>query len=278
MKPKIQTYIVNFSKLSVWFFLFLFTTFNVTANFSIEGYYQGKNIYVQSALADDGFGFCVSKVMVNGAAVPVNVRSSAFQINLDEYDLEIGEEVLIVFEHDEGCQPKLLNPEVLLPKSTFVLENLTCTPEGHITWKTKNETGKLNYLIEQYKWNKWVVVGEVSGEGSPNLTSYTYIMLPHSGENTIRLAQYDNTGNKRTTKSFSYLAKTVNEPIMNMIKTKQIIEFTADKVRVKTKYEVYDAFGNITKKGYNSIIDYSNLQPGVYHINYDNKNEKIIVR
>jgi hypothetical protein len=103
-------------------------------------------------------------------------------------------------------------------------------------------------------------------------------MLPHSGENTIRLAQYDNTGNKRTTKSFSYLAKTVNEPIMNMIKTKQIIEFTADKVRVKTKYEVYDAFGNITKKGYNSIIDYSNLQPGVYHINYDNKNEKIIVR
>lgn len=248
------------------------------ANFSIEGYYQGKNIFVQSAFADDGFGFCISKVTVNGTIVPVNVQSSAFQIDLGEFNIEIGEEVLIVFEHEEDCQPKLLNPEVLLPKSTFVLEKLSCSSTGIVSWKTTNESGKLNYLIEQYKWNKWVVVGEVSGIGSANIAEYNYMMLPHSGENIIRLAQYDNTGNKRTTKSFSFLSEGVSEPILHQLKTKAIIEFVADNVRVKTKYEVYDAYGNITKKGYNSIIDYSNLNPGVYHINYDNKNEKFIVR
>jgi hypothetical protein len=26
--------------------------------------------------------------------------------------------------------------------------------------------GKLNFIIEQYKWDKWVVVGEVMGQGT----------------------------------------------------------------------------------------------------------------
>jgi hypothetical protein len=44
-----------------------------------------------------------------------------------------------------------------------------------------------------------------------------------------------------------------------------------NKVAAKTKYEIFDSSGNIVKKGYNSSVDYSNLNPIIYHINFDNK-------
>ncbi len=258
--------------------LFLGVSFNSHANFSIEGHYQGKKLYVQSPANEDGFGFCINKVTLNGDVIPVDIYASAFQIDLSEYDIEIGQEVIIVFEHDEGCRPKLLNPEVLRPASTFVLQEIACTPDGVLTWSTTDESGKLNYLIEQYKWNKWVVIGEVSGTGLPELSNYTFNVLPHSGENTIRVSQIDNTSKKRVSQSVTFNSKVSGEPKLNVIKDTKVIEFLVDGKTAKTKYEIFDAYGNIVKKGFNSSVSYANLQPGVYHINYDNKNDRIIVK
>jgi hypothetical protein len=248
------------------------------ANFSIQGHYQGKKLYVQSPANEDGFGFCINKVTLNGDIIPVDIYASAFQIDLSEYDIAIGQEVIIVFEHDLGCKPKLLNPEVLRPASTFVLQEIACTPDGVLVWSTTEESGKLNYLIEQYKWNKWVVVGEVNGTGLPTLSNYTFNVLPHSGENTIRVSQIDNTSKKRVSKSVSFMSEGLNEPMLQVQKADKTIEFLVDGKVAKTKYEIFDAFGNIVKKGFNSTVSYANLQPGVYHINYDNKNDRIIVK
>ena len=258
--------------------LFFGATFNTFADFSIEGHYQGKKIYVQSPTDEDGFGFCINKVTVNGDVIPVDIYSSAFQIDLSEYNIEIGEAVIIVFEHEVGCKPKLLNPEALRPKSTFVLQDLTCTNAGLLNWSTKEESGKLNFMVEQYKWNKWVVIGEVNGIGTPELNEYSFNVLPHSGENTIRLSQIDNTSKKRVTKSVSFTAESIEQPTLQNLKNEKELEFVVNGKRVKTKYEVFDAFGNIVKKGYNSVIDYSNLKKGVYHVNFDNLNEKIVIR
>ncbi|MCH2232763.1 MAG: hypothetical protein MK078_00820 [Crocinitomicaceae bacterium] len=247
------------------------------ADSSVEGQYQGRNIVVQSPQSDDGFGFCITRVSVNGEAVSVDVNSSAFQINFDEFDLDVGDPVMIVFEHDEGCKPKLLNPEVLLPKSTFQLQSISCTPEGALSWSTTEESGKLTYYVEQYRWNKWVVIGEVDGAGTPELNNYLFYTVPHSGENKVRVSQVDNTGNKKPSKEVVFEAD-ILEPELNAINKQKIIEFVAGGKRVKTKYEIFDAYGNIVKKGYNSIVDYSNLKSGVYHVNYDNKTDRIIVK
>lgn len=249
-----------------------------TTSFSIDGHYQGKSIYVQSPVAEDGFGFCISKVTLNGEIIPVDIHASAFEIDLSQYNIKIGQEVILVFEHEEGCKPKLLNPEALRPKSTFELKDFACTSEGVLTWSTTGESGKLNFLIEQYKWNKWVVIGEVTGVGTATLNTYTFNVLPHSGENTIRLAQIDNTSKKRVTKSISFVS-TINGAVeMKVITEKKTIEFVQNKVAAKTKYEIFDSYGNIVKKGYNSSVDYSNLKPGIYHINFDNKTDKFIVK
>jgi hypothetical protein len=45
---------------------------------------------------------------------------------------------------------------------------------------------------------------------------------------------------------------------------------------METRYEIYDAYGNIVKKGVGSSVNCENLLRGVYYINFDNVNEKFI--
>lgn len=247
---------------------------NAMADISVEGHYQGKNLFVQSPESEDGFGYCINRVTVNGQPSSTQYQSSAFQIDLTEFNVKVGDAVLVVVEHEEGCQPKLLNPEVLLPKSTFVMEEISCSAEGVLTWRTTGESGKLNYQIEQKKWNKWVVIGEVQGLGSASQNNYSFNVSPHSGENTIRVCQVDNTGEKHISEEVVFTCSSCPEPVMKS--TEEGIVFENDGKAVKTKYEIFDAYGNIVKKGMNSVVICTNLKKGVYHVNYDNKYERFI--
>lgn len=276
LKTKIKT---KWGKHVLFSFILLAgTPFTSLADFSIEGQYQGKSIYVQNSLDEDGFGYCINRVTLNNEVIPVDVHASAFQIDLSEYNVKIGDEVVLVFEHDPGCHAKILNPEALRPKSTFVLQEIACTDAGVLTWSTTGESGKLNYLVEQYKWNKWVVIGEVNGIGTPALNTYTFNVIPHSGENTVRVSQIDNTSKKRSTQSVTFRSVHAGMAKLDVSKENKTISFLLDGVPTKTKYEIFDAYGNIVKKGFNSTVDYTNLKPGIYHVNYDNKNDKIIVK
>ncbi len=249
----------------------------VFADMSLEGHYQGKNLYVQSPESDDGFGYCISRVTVNGTPISSNIQTSAFQIDFTELNIKVGEHIIVILEHGDGCHPKVMNPEVILPRSTFVIEEIECAEDGSLTWLTTGESGKLPFVIEQYKWNKWIAVGEVDGTGESKLNSYTFNLVPHSGENKIRVVQEDNTGKKHVSEEVVFISAA---PVLEMrtIEGQRVIEFFGDGKKVSTKYEVFDAYGNIVKKGYSSSIDYSNLAKGIYYVNYDNQNGKVIVK
>jgi len=242
---------------------------------SIEGTYQGKNLYVQNPMDDEGFGYCATKVTVNGDIMPGGTNTGAFEIDFSIFNIAIGEPVFIVIEHNDGCKPKILNPEVLLPRSTFNVVTIGVTPAGKLTWTTTDEQGKLPYVIEQYRWNKWVTVGEVQGKGTPGKNSYEFQITPHSGENTVRVVQVDHSGTKRTSKEVKFTS-TLPAVVKSPAKVKDIINFTADGKAVETRYEIYDAYGNIVKKGVGSSVNCENLLRGVYYINFDNVNEKFI--
>lgn len=255
--------------------LFFVLSFNSIASLSIEGFYQGKNLYVQSSLCGDGFGFCATKVTVNGNIIPSQTGKGAFEINFNNFNFTIGEHVFIVIEHNTDCKPKIINPEVLLPNSTFVVESIKCNEKGELKWSTTNESGKLVYQIEQYKWNKWIVIGEVNGEGKSSKTDYSFDIIPHSGENKIRVSQTDNTGNKRTSKEIKFVSN-VKSPELITENDYKSIKFVVNGKSVETKYEIFDAFGNILKKGLNDEVDFSNLEKGIYYVNFDNENQKIV--
>jgi len=264
-----------FLRFVVLFVLISISTLSFAAALSIEGTYQGKNLYIQNPMADDGFGFCATKVNVNGDVLPGAIASSAFEINFSFFNLTIGDPLFIVIEHNEGCVPTILNPEVLLPKSTFEIASITIENSGYLNWKTTKEDGKLTYYIEQFKWNKWVTVGEILGKGTPVLNSYEFSVLPHSGLNTIRVSQIDHSGVKRTSKEVTFNSKTL-AITKSPVKVKDFIYFYSNGNPIETQFEIFDAYGNLVKQGLASKIDCSNLVSGAYYINFDNVNEKFI--
>ena len=248
---------------------------HVYAALSISGTYQGKNLYVQNPIDDEGFGYCATKVTVNGDIMPGGTGSGAFEIDFGIFNIALGEPLFIVIDHHEGCKPKILNPEVLLPRSTFDVTSISINLDGVLVWETTNENGKLPYLVEQYRWNKWVSIGEIDGEGSKSKNKYQFKVTPHSGENVIRVVQIDHSGGKRASQSVKFkseLPVVVKSPAI----VKDEIKFSSGNAAVETRYEIYDAYGNIVKKGVGSSVNCSNLLKGVYYINFDNVNEKFV--
>ncbi len=256
---------------------FLFFSLSIIAfgALSVEGTYQGKNLYIQNPMDDEGFGYCATKVTVNGDIMPGGTSMGAFEINFLLFNIAIGEPVFIVIEHHNGCKPKVLNPEVLLPRSTYNISEMNISDDGKLSWITNDEQGKLPFIIEQYRWNKWVTIGEVEGKGSGSTNSYEFAVTPHSGENTVRVAQIDHSGTKRPSKEVKFISKT---PLVTKTptKVKKEIRFISNGQPAETRYEIYDAYGNIVKKGVGSSVNCSNLLRGVYYINFDNVNEKFI--
>jgi hypothetical protein len=246
---------------------FTLTSFSSFAGVIIlEGNYQGKNLYVQNPFAGSGVGFCTLEVLINGKTSTDEISSSAFEIDFTAFQMTVGDKVVVEIKHKDDCKPKVLNPEVLKPQSTYeiVPSSMVIKKDGTFEWATKNESGKLPFIVEQFRWNKWVKVGEVEGKGKSDVTQYSMKVYPHSGENKYRVKQLDFKGPK-----YSDPIKFVSpEPEVTFapIKVDKEIIFSSD-----TMYEIFDMYGNIVKKGYGGKLDATSLLKGAYYINYDNK-------
>lgn len=237
----------------------------------IKGAYQGENIYVKNPFAAVGVGFCVFEVTVNGMTTTDEINSSAFEIDLAVYGFRLGDPVVVRINHKDGCTPRVLNRDVLSPRATFEVEDLRVNGE-RITWTSRNESGSLPFVVEQFRWNKWVAVGEVVGKGVPGTHTYTLPVRPHGGENRFRIRQTDHTRNHKYSPEVVY--RTNRQPVrFSVTSDGSDISFTDN-----TMYELYDGFGRIVVKGYGDRIHISGLQRGRYYLNFDNQMEVFIKR
>jgi hypothetical protein len=232
----------------------------------LDGNYQGKNLYVQNPFGNAGVGFCVTEVSVNGNVTTDEIASSAFEIDLKNFQLKLGDPVEVKIKYKGDCQgkPKVLNPEVLKPKSTYDVVKMDVSNDGGIKFTTKGESGKLTFIIEQYRWNKWVKVGEVDGLGTNGPNDYVFKSVLHSGENKFRLKQLDYSGTPRYSKEIKVVS-TTPKITFAPLKVKTDITFTGE-----TMYEIFDQYGNLVKKGFGSSIDCKSLPSGAYYLNFDN--------
>lgn len=233
----------------------------------LKGTYQGDNLYVKNPFAASGVGFCVYEVTVNGATTTDEINSSAFEIDLSAYGFRIGDEVVVAIRYKEDCLPKVLNPDVLSPKATFSVQSIK-VEDDKLVWSTLNESGKLPFVVEQFKWNKWVKAGEVEGKGTPGANTYAVPVRLHSGDNRFRVRQTDSK------------SKTKLSPEATVKSSVPTVTFTPERVddvitfSAPTMYEIYDEFGGIVFKGYGASVKVTGLQKGRYYINYDNKMER----
>ena len=252
--------------LSIFAFTLIITQSWASGEIVLDGIFQGKNLYVMNPFASSGIGFCVYEVTVNGKVTTDEINSSAFEIDLSVYQFKIGDKVSIIIKHKENCSPKVLNAEVLKPKSTFVIVSMN-VENNKLKWTTKNEAGALPFIVEQYRWNKWIKVGKVKGKGTLGINSYSIEIHPHSGNNKFRVKQIDFSKKPHYSEELTYRSKL--PPVsFKPKKVENEIIFSQP-----TLFEIYDYYGNIVKKGFGEKIDCSGLKKGDYFLNFDNQME-----
>ncbi len=236
----------------------------------IQGEYQLRNLFVLNGEAAVGVGFCAYEVTVNGAITTDELNSDAFEIDLTLYGLELGDPVEVRIIHKEGCSPKVLNPEALEPTPTFEVKELTVSEDGLVTWSTVNEQGALPFIIQQFKWNKWVNLGEVQGKGTSNENGYQFKFVPVSGLNKIRVIQKSFSGKIRACDAVSFDSD------------RQAITYEYDKKKDKitfsddTSFEIYNKYGQVAKRGFGKSVSLSNLRNSTYYLTYDSSMDEIV--
>lgn len=237
----------------------------------LEGRFDGRNIYIQNPFAPNGVGFCVTQALVNGEEVK-DVASSAFEIPLRSMGFKKGDSLHVELIHGGGCMPKVLNPEPAPRISTFDIVSISIDTSGLLNWKTKNEEARLPFIVEQFRWNKWVKVGEVDGIGGPEENHYSFKVKLHSHMNSVRVKQVDY-------RNQPHISKTVQVDAGGAIceigprKIETEVTFSSE-----TAYEVYDSHGNMLKRGFGKTIDCRKLPRGAYYLNYDNQTTEFIKR
>jgi hypothetical protein len=235
----------------------------------MEGRYQQRNIFVINATSSDGVGFCVYEVTVNGLITSDEINSQAFEIDLSIYGLKSGDPVTVVIKHKDGCTPRLLNPGALEPAPSFICTKIECNTSGMLTWEATGEMGKIPYIIQQFKWNKWVNVGEVMGNGTATKNTYKFQASLTSGLNKFRVAQKSYEGDLRKS-NVCEVTSNVTPVTFKYDKKTKTITFSAE-----TSYEMYNVYGQIVKRGKSISVDCMALTKGDYYISYDSKTDKI---
>ena len=245
----------------------LFFLFTISANAEviiISGIYQGKDLYVKNPMTTDGSGYCVFEVLVNGQVTADQLNSASFAVDLATWKLDLGDALEIVLRCKEDCEVKILNPEVIYPNSTYQITACTISPSGDMVWSTEKESAPLNFVIEQFRWNKWIKVGEVKGLGKPEECKYNFPVNLHSGLNTFRIYQMDYKG-QHTSDEYKVESATAEIKIKSL-KVSNSIDFSAI-----TDYEVVSEFGTLITSGRGQAIDASKFTKGRYYVSYDNK-------
>ena len=251
-------------KILIFSLLFFPTFFLNAGTIVIDGQYQEKNIYVQNSVSSSGVGFCTYEIRVNGQTTTDEINSSAFEIDLSQYKMKFGDKVAIEIKYKDGCSPKVLNPEAVKPKPTFEVVTMTIAPDGKMKWTTKGEQGSLPFIVEQFRWNKWVKVGEVDGKGTPGQNEYSFTVTLTSGENQFRIKQIGLTNQPKTSSAIKVTS--ANPKLEYTLNKNNTITFTGE-----TLYEIYDYYGTIVKKGYGKQADVSGLVKGGYYLCFDNQ-------
>ncbi len=254
------------------YILFFILVVAVNSNFGqeviiLEGEYQKRNIFVANSPTANGIGFCSFEVRVNGKLVTDDIDVNAYEVDLSVFDFRLKDPVTIEIKHKRGCTPKVLNPEALKAKPTFNSNKIEVNEDGILSWETTDEHGSLPFYIQQYKWNKWVDIGEIEGKGTPALNKYTYQVDFVYGENKFRVVQKINQQQFRKTKTIVINSE---KPKLNFVynkKNKKVIFSN------KTAFEIHDKYGQLIMRGYNSQADVSHLSKDEYYISFDNVTE-----
>ena len=150
--------------------------------------------------------------------------------------------------------------------SNWRVTDLKANTNGVLSWKSINEPDTASITIQQFRWNKWVKVGQIKGKGEA-ANEYEFRITTHSGENEFRVGY-----SELNLYCESVRIRPQPEGLQfRPTRAKDSIWFTEI-----CNYEIHDAYGRRVMKGRAKNIHIKMLKKGVYYINYGREMGKFI--
>ena len=237
---------------------------------SIEGIYTGKDPLF-SVSYDTMFYPLKLKVNVNlkyDTVFTIKRKKEEYELRLDRFRFGKGDTVILRTSIIPKAMCHIDDSVSLKPFACrSQLMSVTCTPEGTVRWTAQYDSGAPSYMVEQFRWGKWIEVGEVPAKKRSGLNDYSFPVKFHFGENVYRIHQHYGC--------YSRPVKVESDvPEVGFIgDLRKDLVFDAE-----TDYEVYDSGSNLLLTGRSTKIELGTLNPGVYYLNYDNKTTEFIKR
>lgn len=256
---------MNRSIITIFFCLLFFNSY--AGVLTVTGVYLGKNLYIQNPFSSDMKTFCVQEVYVNDIKIKVDIKSSAFEIDMD--NLKLNDPVHLRIVHKDDCIPKVINPQVIKQNVAFQFLSLVID-ESLIKFSTRGENPSAKLFVEQFYSNSWNTVKEVAVKGQGGVNIYQIEELHNTGVNKYRVKYFEKNGRV-------YYSK-----VAEFTSAKGPVTFYPKRVATKVflsrpvYFEVMDQLNQIVKKGRGIEIDMGNLSEGLYYLHFDNRIEKVL--
>ena len=237
----------------------------------LKGIYQGKNLYVLNSAIDLSKNiFCVNAVYVNDVITEDEINSNSFEIDFTNLKIPIGQKVVVKILYKTDCKPEIINANVLESTTEFTI----ATPKidkktSKLIWTISGNIDDKPFIVEQLRWEKWIIVGEVQIKDSVGENNFTFDPKLNSKQNTFRIRHIDKSGNERISKECKYFSKD-EELYLLSNRVSDWLYFSSE-----TLYEVFDEKGNFILDGYGKEVNFSDIEKGKYWVNYDNRTEII---
>ncbi|MDD2412734.1 MAG: hypothetical protein RBS19_06970 [Bacteroidales bacterium] len=247
---------------SVWIFIFIgFSVQVFSQEILIEGNYWDKNLYIYNPNPIQNS--CIKSITINNVIVDSVFNSNSVIVNLKKFGFQTGDNLLLIIQHDENCEPIISNLDAVKQSSELFLESFKYVRrQGVLQWDVSElDSGKV-FEIEQYLWGKWITASVLGLSDTISIDKYTPTLS--SNLNLFRIKQIDPNQNIVTyTKSVK--VRTGNRNIIiQKGKIREKIVFSD-----KTHYEIYSIDGFLLLSGTGKEVDLKNLEKGDYWINYD---------
>lgn len=236
-----------------------------TQSIELNGVYRGKNLYIQNPYDANKKAYCIQSITVNGALVANTLKSSAVQVDLQNFNLDAP--VRIIITHMEGCIPRVLNPNVLQENVDFNFINHTAD-NSSISWITSGENPrKGEFIIEKVKIDGWEPIKKVPAKGNLDNNQYSLAVAHYSGENIFRI-RYVLDDQNVISEEFSFYSAEDPVSYFPVDEVEDLLSLS----RI-TDYKIKSLEGKLMMQGIAMDINVEGLPYGEYFLIIENRQE-----
>lgn len=175
----------------------------------------------------------------------------------------------------------LLFPLFLIPVKASVTPAeiiTTCNIQagGKLCWSAKENSVQVIYLVQQFRWNKWVNWDTIQGDAASDSAYYSVAIQKylHSGQNVFRVCPFAEGMVLKYSPKVYYNGEDRGDILVRAFypsASDTLVEF-----KEETCYELYNKSGEIVRQGYGKSFSRKGLDGDVYYLNYDNKTSEVM--